>query len=1531
MAGSFRIAEGYVEVTADQSSYDRSMERLKSDRHIVKVGVQLDEGDVLARLDRLARDRLATIKLRLDDTALSKLKLDNITVSVLPKINDAAYQRVVKQLDKLTADRVVRINASADTRVAADEIRNLTRRQRVRIGIDVDTRVAADDLANLTRTRTARINADLRTGDARTRLDALARDRRVNLDVNVRGGGASALSSLGGSGGGLSVLSGKIAQIAAAALGALPTLASLGESLVQMGPLAAVAVPAVLSLGAAFAAIKIGTSGVSDAIKAAFAPATSSGSAATSSLRAVQNAEEALAKAAQGVKDAEVNAAAARVKAARDVADAQQNLKNTVQSVADSNHQAAESVAAAERDLTNAQKAATQAQEDLTQARKDAAAELQDLSNQLADSQLSQRQDVLDLQDAEQNLAAVKAKGAAATQEEIDKAQLAYDQAVQQLAEQTLQTQRLQDQNDTATKAGVEGSSQVVAAKQGIADANQTVADQTQSLSDAQTSANRTAADGAQQIAKAERDLSDARAAQTKAATDGARSIADANMAVADAARALADAQNSGAAATSKTADALAKLSPNARAFVAAIVSLKGAWTALRLDVQDRLFAGLGSSFSTMATAALPSLRTGLVGTAGILNTMAKNALSAVTNLAKTGTLRQMFAGLNDGLRPLARFPGQFITALAQISVAASPAFKRLTTAAGNGADSISKKISKAFSSGGMTDAINGALDIAKEFGHLIGDIFGTISNVMKSASAGGGDALGMLGAVFKELRKVTAMPEVQKAMTSIFTAINKIATLLAGTLGVALGQLIIGIAPVADAITQMLSSLGNTGPLIGGLIAAFNPFLGILVLIAPLIGQLAKPLVGLVMALAPILSALSEFASGLFTALAPVLGALIDVLSAVLKSIAPIFAKVAPILLTVVKAIAGPLADVMAAMIPMIGPLIGIMTALDMAMLPLLPSILQLLPPVAQLAVALANLTVAVLTPLLPIVTALAAVLAGALSLALAVLIPVITTLIGWITALANALASAITGMVGALTSFAAKTKQIFTALASDVSKIWSGLWSKARSVWASFWSSLSSAIGTARGWIGTAFNGIRTTVSNAWSLLWNGVSSKFTTVISGVRTAIGSFASSTRTVFGTLRDALGTIWNGVRDKFAAPIRFVVGTVYNNGIRKMWDTIASKVGLPQLPSIKLGFARGGIIPGAGTKDDVPIWATPGERVLSRKQVAKLGGHAAIDAMVGRTDNHGPHYSVGGTIGNIASSVGGAVSGAVGSAVDWTKNIALGSLQSVAKTAISAVVTPLINRIPGGGTALGDLTRAIPKSILDGILSVLGKKDKDAATSGGVGGQISYKAGAGVAQWAPQILQALGMLGQSASWLGTVQRRMNQESGGNPNVVNKWDSNWTAGTPSVGLMQVIGPTFKSNAGPFGGTGPFSYGTSVNPLANTYAGLRYAMHRYGSLSALNRPGGYDSGGLLQPGATMAVNRTGRPERVLNADQTAKVDAMLGNAAHIGGAAGVTVNMTVNSLTMPTPPERRAWATAMAKDISEALRKRDRSLA
>jgi hypothetical protein len=70
------------------------------------------------------------------------------------------------------------------------------------------------------------------------------------------------------------------------------------------------------------------------------------------------------------------------------------------------------------------------------------------------------------------------------------------------------------------------------------------------------------------------------------------------------------------------------------------------------------------------------------------------------------------------------------------------------------------------------------------------------------------------------------------------------------------------------------------------------------------------------------------------------------------------------------------------------------------------------------------------------------------------------------------------------------------------------------------------------------------------------------------------------------------------------------------------------------------------------------------------------------------------------------------------------------------------------------------------------------------------------------------------------------------ESGGNPNAKNNWDSNAAKGTPSIGLMQTIGPTFNAYKLP-------GHDDITDPGDNIIAGVRYAIKRYGSVS--NVPG------------------------------------------------------------------------------------------
>jgi hypothetical protein len=186
---------------------------------------------------------------------------------------------------------------------------------------------------------------------------------------------------------------------------------------------------------------------------------------------------------------------------------------------------AIDQVAASERALTSAQAAGLNAQLALTDARKAAKIQLEDLANQLIDGQLSQRQAVLSLQSAQKALAA--SPGSAA-------AQLAVDQAKQQLAEIILSNKRLAEQKKNADKAGIEGSQQVISAQQGIAQATQAIADAQKNLAKSQEAVVTAQETGAKAVAAAQKAVTVAAEAQEKALRNSELAAIDAKTGLID-------------------------------------------------------------------------------------------------------------------------------------------------------------------------------------------------------------------------------------------------------------------------------------------------------------------------------------------------------------------------------------------------------------------------------------------------------------------------------------------------------------------------------------------------------------------------------------------------------------------------------------------------------------------------------------------------------------------------------------------------------------------------------------------------------------------------------------------------------------------------------------------------------------------------------------------------------------------------------------------------------------------------------------
>lgn len=397
-----------------------------------------------------------------------------------------------------------------------------------------------------------------------------------------------------------------------------------------------------------------------------------------------------------------------------------------------------------------------------------------------------------------------------------------------------------------------------------------------------------------------------------------------------------------------------------------------------------------------------------------------------------------------------------------------------------------------------------------------------------------------------------------------------------------------------------------------------------------------------------------------------------------------------------------------------------------------------------------------------------------------------------------------------------------------------------------------------------------IKTTSGNAWNWINAHVFDPFKAGIHDIGQA-----------FETTKDWIGRSWDQIKDAAAKPVRWVVDTVYTNGIKSVWDKVAGAVGLHlNLPDVH--FAEGGINPGYAPGQDtilamtspgeawmVPEWvrAVGADNVYRWNRLARQAGPAAVRADMGfASGGIVPRFDLGGIVQN---------------AEHWLSDAAksIGDFMSDPGGTISRLIVDPVKQLLGGigagdwGRMIAQLPIKTMQALVDKVKSMAASLFASAASSGSPapGGN----GGAGVQRWRPLVVQALHMLGQPDSWTDTVLRRMNQESGGNPNAINNWDSNAAMGQPSQGLMQTIPSTFAAYAGPFAGR------PITDPMANIYAGLNYALHRYGSLSALDRPGGYaeggivpslyDKGGYLAPGVTVVSNRTSDPELVLTGDQ------------------------------------------------------------
>ena len=459
---------------------------------------------------------------------------------------------------------------------------------------------------------------------------------------------------------------------------------------------------------------------------------------------------------------------------------------------------------------------------------------------------------------------------------------------------------------------------------------------------------------------------------------------------------------------------------------------------------------------------------------------------------------------------------------------------------------------------------------------------------------------------------------------------------------------------------------------------------------------------------------------------------------------------------------------------------------------------------------------------------------------------------------------------------------KKFFSTLIPDwlggAGRGWSGLWQNAQNVWINdIWHPLDNFFNQD---IPNWWHDLLRFWKNLWDTAWGDFKS-------GLLDPVGNWFTR-------------TLPSAIENAFKHSVNWVISNVLNRVIG--WINDATKlVGIPSIPKVPT-LAGGGQMPhrgGGPHQDNRLARVSDGEYVINAEATRKhLPLIEAINAQ---------GYAHGGGIGgffsglwsDVTSGAGdlwGAVSSlfsGAGGALARLKNLILrDGAVPVVNAMWSHLVDPLLRVAGINSTTEKQIVPHLIGSVAADLHKGLDKALAGAPSGGGIPIHVVGGVPGNVASWTPEVRSVLAQTGEPASDLGAVLHRIAQESGGNPNIVNKWDSNWLAGHPSVGLMQVIQGTYDAYAGPYRNTGPFLYGVSVDPIANIYAGVNYAKHAYFPeplYDVMMQPGGYAGGG---PVGMPAMAFAGLPSLSLSRPRIPGFGGSTGTPRSMSDAAAAT---------------------------------------
>lgn len=187
----------------------------------------------------------------------------------------------------------------------------------------------------------------------------------------------------------------------------------------------------------------------------------------------------------------------------------------------------------------------------------------------------------------------------------------------------------------------------------------------------------------------------------------------------------------------------------------------------------------------------------------------------------------------------------------------------------------------------------------------------------------------------------------------------------------------------------------------------------------------------------------------------------------------------------------------------------------------------------------------------------------------------------------------------------------------------VWESVWGGISIFAAARWEDIKAAVGSAVEWVSERVESVVSGISSFWDRTWGAIRDSFTGVWESIAETVDRVLDRITGSVDSGVGVVGLLWDGLKAVLAAPINWVIQSVFNNGIRRAWNAIARLVGVGELDAMEpIKLRRGGEVPGYGNGDKVPALLEPGEIVI-RKSVSQRFRDYLLGLNAGRTDGVG--------------------------------------------------------------------------------------------------------------------------------------------------------------------------------------------------------------------------------------------------------------------------------------------------------------------